>query len=99
MCRVSLPHRAYAATSFGKELCIELIYNNMLREMYAVLVENARRIAEAYESLMQKGETNRLEYNKATLNYATMENELKRIDLERERLTADCLVLVFLREC
>ncbi|MBQ4502429.1 MAG: TolC family protein [Alistipes sp.] len=77
----------------AKELCIELIYNNMLREMYAVQVENARRIAEAYESLLQKGEANRLEYNKAALNYATMENELKRIDLERERLTADLTAL------
>lgn len=77
----------------AKELCIELIYNNMLREMYAVQVENARRIAEACEQLVQKGEANRLEYNKAALNYATMENELKRIDLERERLSANLTAL------
>lgn len=73
----------------AKELCIELIYNNKMREMYAVQHRNAGKILAAYETLMQSGEANRLEYNKASMNYATMDSELKRIDLERERLLTE----------
>lgn len=73
----------------AKQLCIELIYNNMLLEMYGKQLDNALRISQAYEKMMLSGEVSRLEYNKASLNYATMENQIKRIDLERERLIAE----------
>lgn len=73
----------------AKKLCIEIIYNNKMRGIYAVQHQNAGKIMAAYETLMQRGEANRLEYNKASMNYATTDSELKRIDLERERLLAE----------
>lgn len=73
----------------AKRLCIELVYYNALREVYARQLGNAGQIAAAYEKMKQAGEANRLEYNKAALNLANMENEVKRIDIERERILSE----------
>lgn len=43
----------------AKELCIELIYNNMMHKMHTLQFENAKKIAAAYNVMMEKGETNR----------------------------------------
>lgn len=77
----------------AKDLCIDLIYSNQMREMYAKQFENAEKIAAAYEKMLKNGEANRLEYNKANLNYATLSDQLKRIDLEREHLLAELTAL------
>lgn len=77
----------------AKELCIELIYINKMRDMYSVQAENAKKILTAYEKLMQNGEATRLEYNKARMNNAAMENELRHINLERERLLSELAAL------
>ena len=73
----------------AKRLCIELVYYNALREVYARQLGNAGQIAAAYEKMKQAGDANRLEYNKAALNLANMENEVKRIDIERERILSE----------
>lgn len=73
----------------AKRLCIELVYYNALREVYARQLGNAGQIAVAYEKMKQAGDANRLEYNKAALNLANMENEVKRIDIERERILSE----------
>lgn len=70
----------------AKSKCIELVYYNALRKLYARQAEQAHRIAEAHEKMMQAGEINRLTYNKAMLNRTNMTNELRRIDLERQHL-------------
>lgn len=77
----------------AKELCIELIYTNKMCEMYAEQFENAKKILSAYKKLIQSGEANRLEYNNASLNYATMENEFRHILLEKERLLSELATL------
>jgi len=77
----------------AKDLCIDLIYNNKMREMYAKQFGNAEKIAAAYEKMLKNGEANRLEYNKAKLNYATLSDQLKRIDLEREHLLSELTAL------
>lgn len=73
----------------AKKLCVELVYYNALREVYARQLGNAGQIAAAYEQMEQAGDANRLEYNKAALNLANMENEVKRIDIERERILSE----------
>lgn len=77
----------------AKDLCIDLIYNNKMREIYAKQSENAEKIAAAYEKMLKNGEANRLEYNKANLNRATLSDQLKRIDLEREHLLSELTAL------
>ncbi len=69
-----------------KNLCIEMVYYNALRELYSAQFANARQILQAYEKMQQQGNAGQLEYNKAVLNYTELGNELKRIDLERDRL-------------
>lgn len=73
----------------AKKICIELVYYNALWKLYERQLENAKQIAEAYERMNLTGDANRLEYNKAILNYTNMENEVKRINLERERLLSE----------
>jgi outer membrane protein TolC len=72
----------------AKDLCIDLIYRNKMKAMYTRQLRNAERIVEAYEKMLQSGETNRMEYNKARLNLATAKEELRRTELEREQLLA-----------
>lgn len=73
----------------AKTFCIELIYYNALGKLYERQLDNAKQIAEAYERMKQTGDANQLEYNKAVLNYTNMENEVKRISLEREKLLSE----------
>ena len=77
----------------AKKVCIELVYYNALRQIYARQLGNAAKIASAQEKMNKTGETNRLEYNKAMINYANMENEVRRIDIERQRLQAELTAL------
>lgn len=73
----------------AKTCLIELIYYNALGKLYERQLENAKRIADAYERMERTGDANRLEYNKAVLNCTNMENEAERINLERKRLLAE----------
>jgi len=65
----------------AKQICIELAYLNALAKEYVSRLDNARLIAEAYQAKFDKGDANMLENNKAQLNLATVENELKRIEI------------------
>lgn len=73
----------------AKNVCIELIYYNALGKLYERQLENAKKIAEAYEAKKNNGDANQLEYNKIVLNYTNMDNEVKRINFERERLLSE----------
>jgi outer membrane protein TolC len=77
----------------AKRICIELIYNNALAKEYAARLQNATRIAEAYQSKLNAGETNALENNKAQLNLATVKNEVAQIETERAALLAELKTL------
>lgn len=77
----------------AKKICINLVFYNALGALYGHQLENAKQIADAYERMKQAGEANQLEYNKAVLNYTNMENEVKRIKLERERLLSELIRL------
>ena len=73
----------------AKRVCIELIYYNALAKEYSTRLQNAVRIAEAYKSKLDKGETNAIENNKAQLNLATVQTEATHIEVERSALLAE----------
>lgn len=73
----------------AKRVCIELVYYNGLAELYGRMLENARLVADAYGKREQSGDANRLDFNKARLNLASMEGEASRADIERARLLSE----------
>jgi len=73
----------------AKEACIELVYYNALAKEYAVRLANAERIAETYQSRLDRGDANILESNKAQLNLTTVQNELALINIEKEALLSE----------
>jgi outer membrane protein TolC len=72
----------------AKQICIELTYYNALAKEYDLRLQNAERIASAYKTRLEKGETNIVESNKAQLNLSTIETEVLRIDAEQTALFA-----------
>ncbi|MDR1454716.1 MAG: TolC family protein [Tannerella sp.] len=65
-------------------LCgIELIYFNALEKEMEVRLGHAKTIAGAYDRMLEQGDINRLEYNKAQLNLSAAEGEMERIGMER----------------
>jgi outer membrane protein TolC len=70
----------------AKQYCIELIYYNALRRELDVRLKHAETIAESYKSRLDRGDANRLEYNKVQLNLSTVQCEILRIDIERNAL-------------
>ena len=72
----------------AKQICIELVYYNALAKEFAARLQNANRIAEAYKTKFDKGETNIIEHNKAQLNLAVLQAEVARIETERTALLA-----------
>lgn len=73
----------------AKTRCIELVYYNALAKLYERQLKHAKQIADAYERMKQTGDANQLEYNKAVLNYTNIDNEVKRMNLERDRLLSE----------
>jgi Cu(I)/Ag(I) efflux system membrane protein CusA/SilA len=70
----------------AKQYCIELIYCNAFRRELYLRLNHAEIIAESYKSRLDKGDINRLEYNKAQLNLATVQGEIARVEVERNAL-------------
>ena len=67
----------------------ELIYANaMLQEMDKRL-DHATRLSDAYERMFQLGETNQLEYNKAKINLATLQQQANMMRIERAHTLAE----------
>ena len=73
----------------AKQVCIELVYYNALAREYAVRLKNAELIAVTYQTKLEQGATNRLEYNKAQLNLTTVQTEIAQIDAARTVLLSE----------
>lgn len=67
-------------------VCLELIFYNALLQEYEKRVVHAERIAEAQSTLLESGETNIIEYNKAKLNLLNLQKEAENADIHRESL-------------
>ena len=70
----------------AKQTCVELIYQNALHRLYSQQAEWARQTADACRSMLDQGETNRLDYNKAILNLTEMESQTRETDVTRKQL-------------
>lgn len=73
----------------AKRLCIELVYYNALEDLYDVQLERAERISETYRRKLESGESNQLEYNKASLNRSQVRQKRSRALAEREALLSE----------
>ena len=58
----------------AQAICTELIFCKMKLNLYKQNYDNAVKIAEAYQKMMEIGETNILDYNKAKMNLANTKN-------------------------
>ncbi len=65
---------------------LELIYYNALLQEYEKRVEHAERIAQAQSTMLEAGETNIIEYNKAKLNLLNLTKEKENAAIHRESL-------------
>lgn len=70
----------------AKQMCVELIYQNALCSLYTRQTEWARQTADACKSMLERGESNRLDYNKAILNFTEMESLSRETDVARKQL-------------
>lgn len=70
----------------AKQYCIELIYYNALKKELDTRWQHAEIMATGYKERMDKGNANRLEYNKVKLNLSTVRAEISRIEVERNAL-------------
>lgn len=73
----------------AEKLCIQITYCNAMDRLYSVRTDYAKRIAEAQERMLQNGESNQLDRNKAALNHSNLQNEMNRIYIERDQLLSD----------
>ena len=70
----------------AKQYCIDLVYFNALKRELDVRLQHAETIAGGYKDRLDRGDANRLEYNKIQLNLASVLGELSRVEVERNAL-------------
>lgn len=70
----------------AKKYLIDLVYYNALRKELSTRLSFAESLANAYNERLEKGDANILEVNKVKLNLTSVQNELRRVDIERESL-------------
>ena len=86
--RADLRLRAERTTVLLKaqKLCIDIVYCNALLHEYAIRLQHAETLADAYLQKFDAGNANALEYNKVRLNKATAQGEYQRLLTERNAL-------------
>lgn len=67
----------------AKQYCLDLIYYNALKKELHLRLQHAQTIADAYRKRLEKGDANRLEFNKAQLNLSTVQGEISTLDVEQ----------------
>lgn len=68
-------------------IVLELIHTQRLQSALEKRQEHAARIADAYARMLQSGEANILEHNKAQLNLLDINNQVNRLTIEQNRLS------------
>nr|NQU89143.1 TolC family protein [Bacteroidota bacterium] len=74
-------------------VCYDLVYTNALKSELSKRLIHAQRIANAYKSKYDIGETNILEYNKAQLNLLNTGKELESLEIEKAALLSELIRL------
>ena len=70
----------------AKQYCIDLVYFNALKRELEMRLQHAETIAKGYKDRLDRGDANRLEYNKIQLNLTSVLGELSRVEVERNAL-------------
>jgi outer membrane protein TolC len=73
--------------------CFDLIYANALQDELTRRVDLSRNIAKTYKLLFEKGESNILDYNKAQINLLNVSKELEAVEIERNTLLSELMLL------
>ncbi len=73
--------------------CFDLIYANAWQDELTRRVAQCRTIAITYQLLFEKGESNILDYNKAQLNLLNVGKELEAVEIERNALLSELMLL------
>ena len=63
-----------AVLTEAQAICTELVFSKMKLVLYKQNYDNAVKIANAYQKMMEVGETNILDYNKSKINLANAKN-------------------------
>jgi len=64
-------------------VCIELIYQNALLQEYSIRLNNAKKIANAWRTKFDLGETGILDYNKSQIILLNSSKDYEKIEIER----------------
>lgn len=70
----------------SKQVCINLIYYNLLDKAYDKRLKNALSIVDVYKKKFDVGEINKIEYNKVQLNLSRVESKVSKIKSEKDAL-------------
>jgi outer membrane protein TolC len=73
----------------ARKTCIELAYRNALKAEYDKRLQHAERVADAWQTKFDAGETGILERNKAQLDLLNARREAEQNAIEREALLAE----------
>lgn len=73
----------------AKQTCIRLIYGNALVALRRADADRARQLSAAYDRMLQQGNANQLEANRARLSLTTAEAALAEAEVERDRCRAE----------
>lgn len=73
----------------AKQLCIDLIYNNLLYKELSRHLEDAETLAKVTDRKKDFGESSSLEVNKAKLHLASVKGQLSKVDVERARILSE----------
>jgi outer membrane protein TolC len=67
-------------------LCLELVFCNAQLKEYKTRLQISLQITEAYSRLLEEGETNLIEANKAKLNFLNLEKEAQKLGIKRDAI-------------
>ena len=67
-------------------ICLELIHANAKAQELEKRLQHAQRMANAYETMLDAGETNIIEHNKAKLNLLDVQKQAERNEIRRQAL-------------
>ena len=73
----------------AKKNCIELIYNNALRQQLNKQLLWAEQVADLYREQYEKGNIGMPEYNNSQLNLAEIKHEVSRVEIEQKRILSE----------
>jgi outer membrane protein TolC len=77
----------------AQAICTELIFCKMKIALFKQNYDNATKIANAYQKMMEIGETNILEYNKSKMNLANAKNNYELEIIHHDNLMATLRIM------